>query len=209
MASRTPAFTAEHPRGLNVVYYDDRAGRPRWLVGFVGPPDEAFLAAQGFPPKDDDYLQFGLLKAQGRFKVAAPQDLPPPSFVVKEVATRDGTTVVSGVLRSGRGGFLLGAGFAPGAGVRSIRVDGQQAIGAEQLQHNEPALVRLWGLGTRDVPMEIAFAADTAPKLVLAERSPLPDSEEGRLLTSARPADAAPAYTGDSAVVVVTIDLKP
>jgi hypothetical protein len=57
--------------------------------------------------------------------------------------------------------------------------------------------------------MEVAFAADATPKLVLFERSALPDSDEGHALKTSRPADAAAAYTGDSAVVVVTIDLKP
>ena len=209
VANRTPAFTAEHPRGLNVIYYDDRAAQPRWLVGFVGPPDESFLAAQGFPARDEEYLQFGLLKAQGRFKPAAAQILPAPSFRVTDVATRDGTTVVRGMLRSGRGGYLLGAGAPPGSAIRSIRVDDQQVTGAARLQGKEPLLLRFWGLGTREVPIEVAFATGATPRLVLFERSPLPDSEEGRSLAAARPADAAPAYTGDSAVVVVTTDLKP
>jgi len=209
VGSRTPAFAADHPRGLNIIYYDDRANQPRWQVGFVGPPDEAFLAAHGFPARDEEYPQFGLLRSRGRFKVAAEQSLAAPSFDVKDVTTRDGTTVMRGVLRSGRGGFLLGVGAAPGSGIRAIRVDGQEAIGAAQLQSKDPALVRLWGMGSRDVPMEVAFAADAPPKLVLFERSHLPDSEEGRSLKSARPADAAPAYSGDSAIVVVTTDLKP
>jgi len=209
VANRTPAFAADHPRGLNITYYDDRANQPRWLVASVGPPDEAFLAARGFPARDEDYLQFGLLKARGRFKAAATQSLAAPSFDVKDVTTREGTTVMRGVLRSGRGGFLLGVGAAPGSGLRAIRVDGQDAISAAQLQGKDPALVRLWGMGTRDVPMEVAFAADAAPKLVLFERSLLPDSDEGRSLAAARPVDAAPAYSGDSAIVVVTTDLKP
>jgi hypothetical protein len=208
VAYRTPAFNAEHPRGLNIVYYDDRSNRPRWLVGFVGPPDENFLASQGFPPRDEAYLQFGVLKAQGRFKPAAAQNLPAPSFEVRDVATRDGTTVVRGVLRSGRGGFLLGVGAAAGSGIRSVRLDDQPAMGTAPSQGKDPLLLRFWGLGTREVPMEVAFAADATPRLVLFERSALPDSDEGRALKAARPADAAAAYTGDSAVVVVTIDLK-
>jgi len=209
MASQTPAFAANHPRGLNITYYDDGSTKPRWLVDFIGPPDAAFLTAQGFSQRDEDYLQFGLLKAKGRFKPATAQDLPAPSFTMKDVATREGTTVVRGILRSGRGGFLLGAGVAPGSGIQSIRLDNQQVIGAEQRKDREPMLIRFWGLGTREVPMEVAFDANATPKLVLFERSPLPDSEEGRSLAAARPADAAPAYTGDSAVVFVTLDLKP
>jgi hypothetical protein len=42
----------------------------------------------------------------------------------------------------------------------------------------------------------------------LYERSPLPDSDEGRALVVARPGDAAPDYNGDSALVFVVIDLR-
>jgi len=63
-------------------------------------------------------------------------------------------------------------------------------------------------LGSREVPLEISFDAGVAPKVILFERSVLPDSEEGRALVAARPADAAPAYGGDSALVFVVLDLK-
>jgi hypothetical protein len=115
---------------------------------------------------------------------------------------------VRGVLRSGRGGSLLGVRIAPRSGIQSIRLDNQELIGADLLRGKEQALVRFWGLGSRDVPMEISFDAGAAPKLVLFERSPLPESEEGRALVAARPIDAAPAYAGDSALVFVAIDLK-
>jgi hypothetical protein len=209
VASQTPAYAANHPRGLNIIYYDDRAAKPRWLAGFVGAPDEAFLKANGFAQRDEDYLQLGLLKGQGRFKPATQQNLPAPSFTVKEVATQGGTTVVRGVLRSGRGGFQVGVGIAPHSGIQSIRLDNQQVIGADQSKGKEPTFVRFSALGLRDMPMEISFDANTAPKLILFERSPLPDSEEGRALAAARPADAAPAYSGDSALVFVELELKP
>jgi len=209
VASQTPTYAAAHPRGLNIVYYDDHAGKPRWLITFVGAPDERFLKAQGFPQHDEDYRALGLAKAQGRFKDATGPQLPAPTFTVKELATRDGTTVVRGVLRSGRGGFQIGVGIAPGSGVRSIRLDGQEAASADQLKGKEPTFVRFWGLGSREVPMEISFDAASAPKLTLFERSPLPDSDEGRALVAARPIDAAPDYNGDSALVLVVPDLKP
>jgi len=208
VASQTPAYAANHPRGLNIIYYDDHAAKPRWLVGFIGKPDEDFLKAQGFPPQDEDYQQFAPVKGRGRFKPATGQHLPPPSFTVKEVATQGGTTVVRGVLRSGRGGFVLGVRIAPQSGIQSIRLDNQELIGADLLKSKEQTLVRFWGLGSRDVPIEISFDAGAAPKLVLFERSPLPESEEGRALVAARPADAAPAYAGDSALVFIAIDLK-
>ena len=208
VASQTPGYAANHPRGLNIIYYDDHAANPRWLVGFIGKPDEDFLKTHGFPPQDEEYQQFAPLQGRGRFKPATGQHLPPPSFTVKEVATQGGTTVVRGVLRSGRSGFLLGVRIAPQSGIQSIRLDNQELIGADLLKGKEQTLVRFWGLGSRDVPMEIAFDAGAAPKLVLFERSPLPESEEGRALVAARPVDAAPAYAGDSALVFVAIDLK-
>jgi hypothetical protein len=192
---------------LNIVYYDDLAAKPRWLIGFTGAPDEAFLKAQGFPQKDEEYHQLGLLKGQGRFKNATGPHLPAPSFTVGEVATQGGTTVVRGTLRSGRGGFQIGIGVAPNSGVQSIRLDSQQTVSVEQLKGKEPTFVRIWGIGTRDVPMEISFDTGAAPSLILYERSPLPDSDEGRALLAVRPADAAPDYNGDSALVFVVIDL--
>jgi hypothetical protein len=148
------------------------------------------------------------LKAQGRFRDATGTHLPPPSFTVNEVASQGGTTVARGTLRSGRGGFQIGIGVAPNSGIQSIRVDSQQSVSVEQLRGKEPTFVRIWGIGTRDMPMEIAFDAVTAPRLVLYERSPLPVSDEGRALVVARPGDAAPDYNGDSALVFVVIDLR-
>jgi len=208
VASQTPAYAANDPRGLSVTYYDDHSAMPRWLIGFVGAPDEGFLKAQGFPGHDEDYQQLGLLKGQGRFKPAKEQHLPAPSFITTGVATQDGTTVVRGVLRSGRAGFFVGVGFPPNSGIKSIRLDSQETLSADQLQRKEPTFVRFWGLGSREVPMEISFDANTAPKPILFERSPLPDSAEGRALTAARPADATPAYSGDSAIVFGALDLK-
>jgi hypothetical protein len=207
IASQTPAYAAAHPRGLNIVYYDDQAAKPRWLIDFVGAPDEAFLKAQGVPQQDEEYRQLGLSKAQGRFKDATGPHLPAPTFTVNEVATQGGRTVVRGTLRSGRGGFQIGIGVAPNSGVQSIRLDSQQSVSVEQLKGKEPTFVRIWGVGTRDVPMEISFDAATAPKLTLYERSPLPESDEAHALVAARPADAAPDYNGDSALVFVAIDL--
>ncbi len=149
------------------------------------------------------------MKGQGRFKDATGPHLPAPTFAVNEVATQGGTTVVRGTLRSGRGGFQIGIGVAPNSGVQSIRLDSQQAVSVDQLKGKEPTFVRVWGIGTRDVPMEISFDTATAPKVTLYERSPLPDSDEGRALIAARPADAAPDYNGDAALVFVVLDLKP
>ncbi len=207
IASQTPAYAPDHPRGLNVVYYDDRSAAPRWLIGFEGAPDEAFLAAQGFPARDEVYRQLGLTDAKGRFKPALDQRLPPPTLTLHELTTHGGTTVARGTLRSGRGGFLIGLGFAQDSGVKSLRLDDQEVADPARLGGKAPVITRFWGAGTRDVPVEIAFDGTAAPTVILYERSTLPDSGEARGLVSARPDDAAPVYSGDSSLVVVTVDL--
>lgn len=209
IASQTAAYAANHPRGLSIVYYDDHGAKPRWLIGFEGAPDEAYLKAQGFRRQDEAYQQLGLLKGRGRFKPAVDQHLPAPTFTVNETVTRGAITVVRGTLRSGRGGFLLGLGLAPHSGIERIRADGQDVIGAEQLKGSAPVFVRFSGLESREVPVEISYEANASPTPILFERSPLPDSDEGRALSAARPADATPAYSGDSALVFVKLDLKP
>ncbi|MDQ6916379.1 MAG: M20/M25/M40 family metallo-hydrolase [Pseudomonadota bacterium] len=208
VASQTPAYAASHPRGLSLTYYDDRAAKPRWIVNFVGAVDEDYVKAQGFSRRDEDYRWSGLLKSQGRFKPATDQKLPAPSFTVTGVVTRGKTSVAQGVLRSGRAGYQMTLGVPAQSDIQSIRVDSQDVVRTDQLKGKEPTFIRLWGLKSREVPVEIAFDAATAPKLILSERSSLPESEEGRALAAGRPADAAAAYSGDSALVFVVLELK-
>jgi len=207
VASQTPAYAPDHPRGLNIVYYDDKGAAPRWLIGFEGAPDEAFLKTQGFPARDEKFRQFGLVDATGRFKPAMDQALPAPTLTLHEVTTNGGTIVARGTLRSGRGGFLVGIGFAPKSGVKSLRFDDQQVADPAKLNGTAPVITRFWGAETRDVAVEIEFDAAAAPKAILYERSTLPASGEAHGLIAARPADAAPVYSGDSALVFVTVDL--
>ncbi len=207
VAARVPAFTPDHPRALNLVYYDDRAARgPRWLVPDA-PPDEAFLKATGFPAQDEDYLQAGLFKAKGRFKPAADLKLPTPTMTVRDVAARDGLSVLTGTLRAGRGGFAIGIGVAPGSGLRSLRLEGQDVLDAQRLAGKDPVIARVFGLGMRDVVFEITFDPRAPAKVVLLERSPLPDAQEARALTAARPNDAVPVHSGDGALIALPVDL--
>jgi len=207
VACQTPAYAPDHPRGLNIVYYDDKAAAPCWLIGFEGSPDEAFLNAQGFPAHDERFRQFGLIEATGRLKPATDQALPAPTLTLREMSTNGGTIVVHGTLRSGRGGFLVGLGFPPDSGVKSLRFDNQQVADSARLNGTVPVITRYWGAGTRDVAVEIEFDAAASPKVIVYERSALPDAAEARGLVAARPADAAPVYSGDSALVFVTVDL--
>ncbi|MCE9523657.1 MAG: M28 family peptidase [Alphaproteobacteria bacterium] len=206
-ASRVQAFSPDHPRPLNIVYYDDKAtNAPRWLISEL-PTDETFLKASGFSPQDEEYVQYGLFKTKGRFKAAIDQKLPPPVFAVAGITARDGLTVVAGTLQAVRGGFVMALGVAPGSGVRTVRIDGQEVLGQARLGGKEPVTARLFGLALRPIAFEIAFDPTKPAKIVLIERSPLPESDEARALTAARPADAMPVHGGDGASVFVSIDL--
>lgn len=207
VASQTPAYAVNHPRGLNVVYYDDKGAKPRWFIQFVGGDDEAYLKTQGFPAQDDEFKPLGLLAADhGRFKPATDQNVPAPTFTTTDVSTANGTTTVRGVLRPGHGGFLTGIVFAPHAGIRSVRYENEDLVAAEKLAGDAPVRTAFWGLP--EVPLEISFDAAQAPKAVVFELSPLPDGEEGRALVAGRPQDATTAYRGDSATVFANIDFK-
>jgi hypothetical protein len=206
--ARAPAYSPDHPRPTNFIYYDDRAAQgPRWLVLSNLPQDEAFLKSTGFSAEDEEFLQLGLIKAKGRFKPATALNLATPTLTVAGIATRDGLAVLTGTLRSASGGFAMGLGVAPGSGVRSLRVEGQDLFGAKRLRGKDPSVGLLFGLATREVAVEIVFDPKAPAKIVLFERSPLPDADEARALIAARPKDAAPAHSGDGALVAIPIDL--
>ncbi len=210
IASQTPAYAADHPRGLNVVYYDDKAAKPRWLIGFIGAPDETYLHSQGFPAQDENYKPLGLLADHGRFKPAADQGLAVPTlrFASSDVIGMSaGATTIRATLHSGRGGFVMGIGIPPHSGIRSLRVEGEEVLSPEKLKGDDPVVTRFWGFGTRDLPVEITFDSKLPSKVVLYELSPLPESDESRPLIAGRPDDATPAYRGDSAAVFVNVDL--
>ena len=207
IASQTPAYAPNHPRGLNIIYYDDKETRPRWLIGFIGLPDEAYLKAQAFPAADVPYKQLGLLDDHGRFKAATDAHLAAPALSAAAISSADGATTLRGTMRSGRSGVVMGIGFAAHAGIRSIRLDGQEVLSPEKLKGGDPTVTRFWGLGSREVPIEITYDSTARPTITLYELSPLPTSEEARALVAGRPDDAAPAYRGDTSVVFTAVDL--
>ena len=119
---------------------------------------------------------------------------------MKEVETQGGMAIARGVLKSGRGGFVVGIGLAPQSGVQSIRVDGQEAVGADRLKSKDPTFVQFWGLRSREVPMEISFDAATVPKAILFGAHRCPIRRKGARWSSPG-RRRSPAYSGDSALV--------
>lgn len=208
IASRATAFTPDRPRPLNIIYYDDRpAGAPRWLINADAGHDQHFVQAQGFPAQDESFRQLGFIPATGRLKSAADLKLAAPSLTVAGIAASGTYKTLTGTLRSGRAGFVMGIAIAPGSGIRALRIDGQDALTPEHLRAKTPIIARLFAMGGREAPIEIVFDPNASAKLVLFERSTLPDSDEARTLTAARPNDAAPVDSGDGALVAIPIDL--
>jgi hypothetical protein len=203
VASQTPAYAENHPRGLNITYLDDRAAAPRLFVNWLGAPDAGYIKANGFPDTDAPYLQFGLIKAEGRFKPAPDLKLEPPTFTVNAVEQGELNIVVRGTLRGARGGLQLGLGVAPDSGVRQIKVASQLVADEKRMRGKDPVIVRISGVGDAGAEFEFTIAPGKSPELTLIERSPLPDAPEINALRAARPKDAAPVHAGDSAVVIV------
>lgn len=207
-AFNTSPYAENHPRGLNIVYLDDRSATPRWLIDFEGGADETYLKATGFPAKDEPYKQLGLFDATGRLKPAADLKLEAPSLAISQVASEGSLTTLRGSVRAGRDGLQLGFAAAASSGIRAIRVAGQELIGADRLSKDAPAFVRVSGWGKGDLSVEITFDAASSPTLILIERSKLEHGAEVQALRAARPRDAAPAHNGDGAVVAVKYDLR-
>ena len=207
-ASRVPAFAEGRPRGLNVVYYDDRSAHPRWRIGFKGGPDRDYLTRNGFPLRDETDSMFELFDARGHFKPASDLALVPPALVLNEVRPAGALNVARGTLRSGRGGFRLVLGAGSQSGIRSIRLADEDVLGEGHLDGEGPIFVRIAGLADREIPIELAWDADKRPSMYVIEHSNFPDSREGRALVASRPANAAPIDRGDATVVGVHFELR-
>jgi hypothetical protein len=208
VAMNATTYTPDRPRGVDIVYYDDRTAgaAPRWQINTFGPPDEAYLKAAGFSAIATPYKRFGIFPAKGHFKPAGDLHLPPPTFTPTEVATRNGLIVLSGILHAGRGGALVGLGAPEGSGLMSVRAENQDVLTAEALKA-APVTATFVGLAARDASVEFTFDPAKPAAVILVEQSALPDDAEARRLQSLRPANAAPAHSGDTATVLVSLDL--
>lgn len=207
-ASLTPAYAPNHPRGLNITYYDGSEGAPRWHIGFVGAPDENYLKATGFPPADAPFPQAAMFAGEARFKPATDAKLAAPSLELEQVLVQDKLRVARGTIKGGRGGLQLAVALEGKSGVQSFKVAGQDVANTWRLNQNTPLQARFAGFGEAGIPVEIVYDPRVRPSLTVVERSPLPDTDEARALIAARPSDAAPVHGGDSALVVRSFSLN-
>ncbi len=199
LAARAPAYTADHPRGLNFTLYDDGVSAPVWQAGFVGRPDAEWLASAGFSVEPHPMKQFGVFDISAYTRTSAESHLPPPVLTTTHTEDHDGLRTVVAALRTARGGVGLGVAVPAGTGIRSIRVNGQELLLAGP--RARPVLLRFWGFVDRDLPMEITFDPQAEAAITVIERGPLPDTHEAKALADIRPATAAPVHQGDAAMV--------
>jgi hypothetical protein len=208
VASQTPAYAPNHPRGQNITYYDDGIGAPRWLVGFVGAPDKAYLKANGFPATAAPIAKGTPFESEALAKPATDQKLAAPELVATQVVQQDKLRVLHVTLKGARGGLRMALAFDGASGVQAIRVAGQDLVGTQRLSQKGSIVAGLTGFALREVPLEIVYDPAKRPLLFVSERSNLPDAAEARTLTESRAADAAPVHNGDGAVVIRSYDLE-
>jgi hypothetical protein len=208
IASQTPAFAPNHPRGHNITYYDDGTGHPRWLMDFAGAPDETYLKATGFPLAEAPLPGPAMLETEARFKSATDLKLEPPHLVVDQAMTQDGLRLLRGRIQGARGALEMALGIAGQSGIQSVRIAGEDLVGAWRLNQKAPLLAGLTSFGAREIPIEILYDPAKNPVLKVIERAPLPDADEARALIAARAADAAPVHSGDSAITMRDYELN-
>jgi hypothetical protein len=199
LAARAPAYTPDRPRGLNLTLYDDGTAAPVWQAGFVGRPDIPWLSSSGFNVVPQPLKQFGLVDISAYTRTSGESRLPPPVLTVLHTSDHEGLRTVTASLRPARGGVGLGIGVPAGPGVRSIRVNGEELLPSGE--RSRPVLVRFWGFIDRDLSIEITVDPKAQTVVSVFEQGPLPDTNEAKGLVSSRPANAAPAFQGDAAMV--------
>jgi len=222
IAMQTPAYALDHPRGVNILYYQDETPPPDWIVTSLGAADDHALHAQGFPSEESTFMLMHILPVQARVKPAADMQLAPPVFDQLKVTRTGSTTTVVGVLIPARAGYQVGLGIPAGSGIRSIRVGDPildslsdpvvslELVGSERLSQGKPFPVVINGIGGFRLPMEIVFDSAKTPEFYVYERTALEAGPEADRLRAARPADAAPVHSGDASIVVQKVVLgKP
>jgi hypothetical protein len=222
VAMQTPAYALDHPRGVNMLYYQDETPPPDWIATSLGAADDHSLHAQGFPSEESTFMLMNILPVQARVKPAADMQLAPPVFDQLKVTRTGSTTTVVGVLIPARSGYQVGLGIPADSGIRSIRVGDPildslsdpvvslELVGAERLSQGKPFPVVINGIGGLRLPMEIVFDSARTPEFYVYERTALEAGPEADRLRAARPADAAPVHSGDASIVVQKVVLgKP
>lgn len=208
LGSQAQGYSRDHPRPLNLIYYDNKdGGEAKWLVSEL-PGDDSFFGRAGFGAKDETFKLAGLAESRGRLRQATDVKLEAPTLSISEVSHGAGITRLSGNVQAARAGFVLAIGVPAGTGIKSVSVEGQLVIGPEKLKGKSTVSARLFGVGNKRLKVEFEFTSSETASIVLIERSALPNNAETAHLLSMRPENASPVHSGDGALVFKTVDLQ-
>jgi hypothetical protein len=208
MAASVTGYRVDHPRPLNLVYYEDAgSGEASWLVQDT-PIDRSFMRQAGFPESASPFNLAGVFPTSGFQMPAMRADLPAPRLEVLRREALGDRIRVTGRISSARAGFVFGFLIPAGSGITSVSAEGEPLLLAERLSSGQPVWARIFGTGDRPLSLTIEHRNDARPRFALFERSALPDTPEAHRLVSLRPKTASPVHAGDGAFVFRTIDLQ-
>ena len=199
-----PAHTFDRPRGVNLVYVQDEAAAPVWLIESFGEPGRDVLEALGFDQPKQDILRYGVVPREAYVRPATPLGLLAPIATIDEDIVQDGKRLIRGTVRSQRDAYTVLLSFAPDAPVDALRIEGQLVL--EQASDQSRA-VGLHGVGNAPVRFEIAAPSGVPLNLVVLDIAPLAPVAEAAQLLARRPGTAAPLHNGDQSIVLHRLQL--
>jgi len=162
-----------------------------------GAPDRDYAQAAGFPDEQESFQRWGLREGKAYFRDVPSLQLAPPVLTVESDRSEDGQRTLSGTLKAGRSGFLMGLTIKPGTPVTGMSVEGTPVLTGENYKIDKGAAVTFNGVGDKPLAVELTVPAETSFDLVLFELSAFPNEPEGRAIVAQRPSDAAAIHFGD------------
>jgi hypothetical protein len=207
-ASTMPGYTPDNPRPLNIVYHQDaETGEARWLVQET-PVDRSFIQRAGFAASPEAFDLAGLVPTQAFTRKATSARLEAPRLNLLSREQRADRFVLTGTVSSVRAGFMFGLVIPAGSGITAVTLEGQTLVTPERLSGSRPVWARIFGTADKPLSITIEHGKQADGRIVLFERSALPDTPEARTLLASRPANASPGHAGDGAFVFRTLDLR-
>jgi hypothetical protein len=210
-AAVAPAYSAKSPERVNIEYWQDAdSGKAQWMVR----PDSGRLSEPIRVATNFHRLSQGALPWYSRpaFLADAPHlGLAAPTFTILESTPSGDKHAYRALLRSERGapeGMVL---FPPGAGIESVRMEG------EPMQAESPRVtsyVNRWSfydcvtMPAKGVEISFTLPAGKPIEIYAVDQSyglPL----EGLFLLKSRPLTARPSQDGDVTIVSRKVQFNP
>jgi Peptidase family M28 len=206
-----PAYSAKAPERVNISYWQDAdSGKSQWIVQ----PESGWLSepmrlAAPFRRADRGAFPWDTRAA---FVADAPRlDLAAPTFTILESAQADGRRSYRALLRSERGAPSAAVLFPSGAGIESVRMEGQPLQPeTERIRSilNGWVTYRCPAMPATGVEITFSLPVGKPVEVSVIDRTyGLPS--EGMFLLTSRPLKATPSQDGDVTIVSRRVELIP